>query len=495
MSALLDLVAKAISYQKKQAILVATRLKAALQPDALLLAPIVMAGEETALHAIALGTRGQNINILMAADPRDREESNLLLAQLGVVIESYFASCRARGTFPQLIVSSSSEARCLDALSERCRAPYQPEAIQRLGALLAYPCERYEIAGQQCLLSAASLLREHYVFGQSDSEHLGALLHWMHPTQASTGSACFWEDLRSAEESPMGLRTSVIVDRALEPILKERKEAKQRNAPRRTLEALHQQAHQLLAPEVTRRYQAIESALSVLESNKLSYLQPLQQLSQMEAEEFAHFMESRDKGFFIAKQDSAKAATFKLSSREDSFENYSIALLYHDPIEQARARMSGVIVDATVEAIELDTNSKRHRVTLRSQQSALHLRKHDELCLLSDPRLQVVVLDIQKTSPTASRSPLSKDWRGFGVQITVEITKGMRAVGLPTVGQSLSFGPSPANWGRIFDLRKQLKKRLENTPQTHQPEPLLEGSHAGTIPEDLLAAILALQGK
>lgn len=503
MSELLDLVAKTLSFEKKQAILVASHLKAALQPDALLLCPVVMAGEETALHAIALGCRGQTPEVLSVPDPRDREESTPFLMQVGERIESYFASCRSRGTFPQLVVSSVAEVRCLDALSERCRAQYLPEAVQRLGALLAYPTERYESAGQQTLLTATGLLSAHYAFGQQESEHLGALLHWLVPP---TGGD-FFQALREIEEVPMGIRTPLALDRELEPLLHEYKDLKRSYASPIALSLLRRKVHLLLFPVVELRYRAIEKALSLLEAQHLPYLPPLQSLSQREAEEFASFMLSRDKGFHLPKKDSAKAATFKLSTREEDQESYEAALLYHDPLAQARARLAGIIIDGIVEEPIQDSTSKptSYRFVLLSQQTTLHLRKRDELCLLSDPRLSVVVTNVQKAAGVT--------------RIHLQITKGMRAVGLPAPGQELSFGPTPPNFGRIFDLRKQLKNRLSNPSWTHQEEASrprtppeacsgsdrtlkraceeasipASGPNTGTLPEDPLAALEALQ--
>ncbi|HKC76166.1 MAG TPA: hypothetical protein VKF37_18495 [Chloroflexota bacterium] len=123
MSDLMSLVQCMEALRRGRAVRITSHRHVAIQPHALVLAPLVLAGEDTAVHILALGGLGQPARIRYVADPRQRDDLNTrLVAWLSHRLERYYAQCLADGTYPQLWVSSGAGARLLDVLPDRLRA-------------------------------------------------------------------------------------------------------------------------------------------------------------------------------------------------------------------------------------------------------------------------------------------------------------------------------------------------------------------------------------
>src|SRR5581483_4311477 len=155
----------------------ASHRQVSIQPDALVLAPLAMAGENTTIHVVAYGLIGRPPRILCVPDPRKRDDQFRLFTQLGADIEAIFRRCRDAGRFPQLWVSSGPVAAHLDTLADRLRYNRLNAAVKRFGELLSYATDRYPFAGQQALVTATGALKLHWATGQQEGEdeHLGAL--------------------------------------------------------------------------------------------------------------------------------------------------------------------------------------------------------------------------------------------------------------------------------------------------------------------------------
>ncbi len=66
-----------------------------VQRDALILAPLLMNGEDISIHIAAVGRRGDAPRLLWVPDPRDRRARDGLLAHLAEIVDAYFLE-RAR---------------------------------------------------------------------------------------------------------------------------------------------------------------------------------------------------------------------------------------------------------------------------------------------------------------------------------------------------------------------------------------------------------------
>lgn len=442
-----------------------------------------MAGEDTTVHALAFGRAGQAPSLLSVPDPRFRDDQYKLLERLSDTLEEYFAERRARGSYPQLVVSCAAGVTLLDVLSERLRSQRDDHKLRRLGELLGYAAGRYPIAGQQILLSATAALRLHFATGQQagEDEHLGALLTWISPPKEES----FWEALTRAEEEPMGVKTDPAFDnKVLTPMVMAYNRGR-RDGASSSLQAVRAgQIHEALAPVVTRIYENTQKALSLLREELPSPLPALAALEKREAEELQSFMRSREAGYFLSLRDRPRPAVFRLEAREDALEQLEAARLYGDQIARAEAVLSGSVLVGVVQnprELKHSPRQKELRFEVLSRQAGLRLRRRDELCLLSDPRLRVVVTDIQR--------------QGTESRVFVRVLRGMRAVGLLAEGQPVELGPSGPDWSSLPRLRGKLKIRLSQNNWTHDREgkiPLPIKSRQ-KHPEDPLAAVEALR--
>src|SRR5947209_1899068 len=98
----LDLVARLLAYEGGRAVQIATHQQVAIRPDALVVCPVAMAGEDTTVHIVAVGGIDGAPEIHCVPDPRLRDAQYELFAWLGAHIEQYFEARRLAGEYPQI---------------------------------------------------------------------------------------------------------------------------------------------------------------------------------------------------------------------------------------------------------------------------------------------------------------------------------------------------------------------------------------------------------
>jgi hypothetical protein len=478
----LDIVARLLAYEAGRAVRISTHGLVAIRPDALVLCPLAMAGEDTTVHIVAVGRVGCKGEIYCVPDPRVRDSQYELFTWLGERVESYFAACRQFREYPQIWVSSRSVADHLDTLADRLRYNHDNPAVMRFGEFLSYQTDRYPVAGQQALVTATGALRMHKATGQQpgEDEHLGALLTWIEPPQGNN----ILDAVAMAERVPMGVKTDPEFDRdILEPRVRAYNKARRSNAPPAELRQLARLIRGALEPVARRIYDAVQHAILTLTRMKLPPLPALRNLEEREREEFESFMRSRDAGYHIPLRDKPRLAAFKLAAREDAADNFEAAVLSGDGVGRARARLAGHTVCGQVENAQrtrLGPHRFRYQLDLVSRQRVLRVRLRDELVSLRDPRLRVTVVNVSREGPVT--------------RISVMITHGQQAVGLPASGTTLDFAKAVPDWGRLIRTRTQLQQRLAATPWTHdeQAAPPV-ATRARLPPDDPLAEVEALR--
>jgi hypothetical protein len=477
----LDLVARLLAYEKGRAVGIATHRIVALQPDALVLCPLAMAGEDTTVHIIAVGRINRPPEIYCVPDPRVRDIQYELFVWLGTRIERHFEVCRLAGKYPQIWVSSGAVADHLDTLADRLRYNRENAIVKRFGELLSYQTERYPVAGQQALITATSALRMHLATGQQpgEDEHLGALLAWIEPPRDTH----ILDAVALAEKVSMGVKTDPEFDRGiLEPRVSAYNGARRAGAGAAELRQRAGLIQQVLEPVVRTIYDGTQRAIRILSSMKLPPLSGLQNLDERERDEFEAFMRSRDAGHHLPLRDKPKPAVFKLAAREDAADNYEAAVLCGDDFGRARARLAGRITYGKVEnprRTHLGPRLYRYEFDVVSRQRVLHVRVRDELAGLDDPRLRVSVANIHR--------------EGTVTRISLEIMHGKRSVGLPLAGTTLELTKVVPEWDRLIRTRGQLAKRLAVTPWTHEERDIPPVTRVRRPPRDPLAKIEELR--
>ena len=474
----IDMVARLLAFRNGRAERIASHRQVVIKPNAAILCPIAMAGEDTTIHIVAFGRIGAPPEIRCVADPRVRDDQYTLFEWMGDKIERYFQACRTSGDYPQLWVSSTAAASHLDTLADRFRYNRDNVRVRRFGELLSYATERFPVAGQQTLVTATSALRLHFATGQQDGEdeHLGALLTWIEPP---IRNAIFTAVAR-AEEIPMGVKTDPAFDRrTLAPLVQAFNAARHSNASATSLDRHRTAIQQVLEPVVREIYCGVQRAITILMQLGLPSLPDLTALSTRERDEYLSFMDARDQGIPLPLHDKAKRAAFGLADREDALENLERATLRGDRVTRARACLAGdVVVGIVSNARRLHTGPHRysHRFDISSTQRKLHIRRCDDLVLLTEPRLVALVRDVRRSGRTTL--------------ISLEVVRGMRCVGTPANGTQVQMGKPAPDWNHIFLLRKQMGSRLRNVPWTHQDNALpASAPSAMQPPADLVQAV------
>ncbi|WP_338832587.1 hypothetical protein [Bradyrhizobium sp. 27S5] len=244
MADLVHVAARLRALQRGQAVPIVAQRQLVIQPHARILTLLAMAGEDTSVHAAALGRFGYSPEINVVADPRRRDDQYGLLRWLLPLFEAYYAECRAAGTFPQIWVSSSGALGHLDTLADRLRFTDEGD-IKRLGTLWTYAGERSPVAGQQALIAATKALCAHFASGQQEGEdeHLGSLLTWIEPPAGRDIFAA----VATAEAQPMAEKTDPRFDRtALQPAIQDYNRARSAGESQAVLSFYHARIQQLL---------------------------------------------------------------------------------------------------------------------------------------------------------------------------------------------------------------------------------------------------------
>lgn len=454
MGDLINVVARLRALQHGQAVAVVSQRQLVIQPHARVLTMLAMAGEDTSVHAIALGRFGEAPIINICPDPRRRDDQNALLRWLLPYIESYYAECRAGGTFPQLWVSSAGALGHLDTLADRLRFTDEP-SIQRLGNLLTYAGERSPIAGQQALISATAALCAHYATGQQEAEdeHLGALLTWIEPPPGRD----IFASVAMAEQHPMGVKTDPRFDRnVLEPAIVNFHLAVDTGEPETVVAFQRIRIQQCLETVIRPIYAATQRALALLSEARWGANLGMADLEAEEARAFQRFMIDRDEGHFLLYNDRPKASAMKIVARENAVANVEAGMLRNDRAAREKGVMNGTVVRAQIIDIVEERVRPRvfeYHIELTSHQESLHLRKGDVLWTLEGPKQSFRINDVQRRGPFT--------W------ISGTILEGKRAAKRMVSGVTLDFGPKAPNWEGIKNELGQMSVRLANAPWTH----------------------------
>lgn len=476
MGDLVNVVARVRALQNGRAVPVVSQRQVVIQPHARILTLLAMAGEDTSVHAAALGRFGEPPQINVVADPRRRDDQYDLLRWLLPQFETYYAECRAAATFPQIWVASTGALGHLDTLADRLRFTDEPD-IQRLGTLWTYAGERSPVAGQQALISATAALRAHYATGQQESEdeHLGSVLTWIEPPAGRDIFAA----VAAAEAQPMGIKTDPRFDRnALQPAIEDFHAARNSGQPASVI-AFHQtRIQQLLEGVIRPIYANTQRAIALLTATRWQANPSLDALAQQEADEFERFMAGRDDGHFLPYHDKPKAAAMKIVAREHAVTNFDAGMLRHDRAAREKGVVNGSVLRAQIAVIAEEKIRPRlfeYHLELTSHQDSLHLRSGDVLWTLDDPKFSLRIDTVERRGPFT--------W------IEATVGTGKNTIKKMTSGLTLDFGPPAPDWRGIGNELGQMKKRLTYEPWTHGETLPAAVSVAKPMPTNLLAAV------
>jgi hypothetical protein len=479
MSDLMSLVQRLEALRRGRAVRITSHRHVAIRPHALVLAPLVLAGEETAVHVLALGGLGQPARIRYVADPRQRDDLNAhIFAWLSRRLERYYAQCLADGTYPQLWLSSGIGAQLITILPDRLRSARANPAAQRLGLLLTYQSQRRPYPGQQTLQAATEALRLHVATGQQagEDEHLAALLTWIFPPAGRS----IQDAVADAEREPSGIKTDPGWDSTrLAGLMAAYARARRTRAPAPVLAARAHAIGAALVPVVQPIYANIQRAIRVLRALPCMELPALARFEQQEAAEFAYYMKYINGGGAIAVRDSVARAAQGLATREAAAQLSAAVVRCEDRVARARARLEGHILTGRIDqyvCTHRGRNCYHIEFDLVSSQASPHVRVGDTIYWADNLLLGLAVTAHQR--------------QGTQTRLHVVVQTGSTLRAQLHDGLVLDLTTDKPDWNRLTRDRTHVARVLAVPPWTHTPAPPPPPSPMpGPVPPDLLQAV------
>ena len=465
MNAMIDPVARFVAYAEGQAFI--TKSAALLAPDPLApfgIAFIKMVAEE-AVQAVAFGDLTTDPQLLPRWNPMSRESGDL--APFAAALHAHIYNAISAGQCPRVWLPHESALTVADLLGRRYRRnPAASAELQRMGVELRALSEEYAITGQQAVVVATALLREHVVTGQAPVKdgHLGALLAWLDPPAGASGEQVAALADRRALVPASGVLEDREDDRA-EDMRRRAKAAGGIGPERRRLDALLESA-------ARREWRLLQQARAAWLDLGLPVAASTAGLVTSSRDRIAYELQigapTRSRGAALANlldtQEEAQAAAEDLQVRADS-------------LVRERARLSGHVIGAVVIGVTQQRPGFRPcRLTLQTDQPVIRLRRGAKITPI-EARVTATVLDV------------TEDLGSNGWRIEVDVSSGVRS--RPGVG-------AQHDWVAASPPNLSVRKRSAYRAMQAAGHPLAVGgplpaARPRAMPDDLLAAARALR--
>ncbi len=457
----LDVVGALRALQRRRAQPMATCLHVTVQPHALVVCPLALAGAHGSVHVVAYGSIGQvEPHVLVAPDPRHPADREALLIRFGADLATYMDRCRAAGDYPQLWVTGMPTARHLGLVAERLRVHNATTPPGLLARHLAHFAARFPVAGQQALHVASHVIADHWATAEpgGPGAHLEALLLWFDAPAAVAGDGALFEGaLAEARNRPMGVRTDPLRDTALHRAVVAYSRAR-RSADRPSqggrveLDAPARAVWDILAPAARHAYDRVQRAVALIMGAGLAPLRGLDELDAAEADAFAYAMDALSAGRWSGRPSTRSMARSYLM-RQAAQENVDAALVLGDRVARARARLTGTVVAGTVVA-ERIVGTRDGVLVVRTAQPILRVRSGDQMYWADDTRLRLRIEDIRPEDVAD----------GATTVVILAITRGRRSVACPSPGAAIELVPAIPDWGRALRETARLSARPDAPP-------------------------------
>jgi hypothetical protein len=304
----------------------------------LVLIPLAMAGEANAPLAAMVGRSRSDPELLVVAQPRNRDQRFAFAAALGELLSAYVndhstvsepvAVDRGRDVryrfvdAPQLWVPNTGGVEFLRLFgrSTRFRSDAGHPAVPLLGRWLTFFANAAEVPGSALLVAAVQALALHWATGQSSAEdaHLGSLLAWIESGATAA---------RVAErEPPAGPATDPEFDnRVLAPLIESGDAAGLASVLREQLTPVWEQMWRAL--DLLRTLPPGARVDSRWDSDRDAFSGFVQYLA--------------DGGPPQPRRDGAVAAAARLHHLEAAAARYEVQRAFDDPLVMAEHRLTG----------------------------------------------------------------------------------------------------------------------------------------------------------
>ncbi|MCA2215369.1 hypothetical protein [Jidongwangia harbinensis] len=315
----------------------------------LVLVPLAMAGEANAPLAALVGTDRAAPELLVVAQPRNRDQRFAFAAALAERVLAYLDSCigeteavavdRGRDVrhryvdAPQLWVPNTGGVEFVRLLGRSTRfrsvdGEYPvPPSVPLLGRWLTFFANSAEMPGSSLLLNAVQALGLHWATGQSSVEdaHLAALLAWIEPPAGRTGV----EAARDAElQPPAGPATDPDFDNAvLAPLM---------SVPEPDVAALTAVLREQMTPAWEQVWRSLDLLRALPAGDRVAGRWD------GDRDTFSAYVQYlADGGAPQPRRDGAVAAAARLHRLENAAGRYAVQRAFDDPLVMADYRLTG----------------------------------------------------------------------------------------------------------------------------------------------------------
>jgi hypothetical protein len=469
----LKAVARLLAQERGEALCFTRERPYPLSDSPMVMVPIVMAGESPSLFALGIGDGVRAWRLHVCTEPRNRDQQYAMLGEAAQHMEMFLGAWETnKELMPQLLTSSGDASRvCLLTVHRMTYAP-QP-GLRSVGRRLHWLDRVFEQPDSAALVNMPWAICELFATGQDDraDSHLGAVLEWLKPADGQ-----IYNRLLRAEECPTSTSTAPRLDNEkLMPLVEALGRATESHTS--TTARLRTEIEQILADEVSRRYQLIEIALTKCRAFP----------SSAAADHIQHRDRTRyDRNLaYVANPEnllaaglSGHAATDEFLSRELNAEYLQQVMLRSVSSSRSSARLSGDILAGRV--VRRDIQKKGRKTTIqyqiRSNQERLAMRRGDSTTLLDDEAFEFSVVDFN-LDPSGDTT------------VTLELTSGKTKPGQPDVGDYIELAEPISSPERIARTMCIARDRLRRKPA------LRTNNARRAASEDYLSGIKRLRRK
>jgi hypothetical protein len=462
-----------------------------LSDEPLVLIPLMQAGEAAAPLAVMAGTERDKPQLLLVAQPRNRDQRFDFLTGLAELLVPYLEQRRSHTETveatknhdewqrctdaPQLILPNPGGVEALRLLGRSARfrtvdGPYPVDArVPLLGRYLTWFAEdRAPMPGSSVCLALTSVLAQHWATGQSalEDQHLPALLSWIDPPRGMTGA----EAALLAEDPdlvpPAGPSTDPAFDTGvLAPLVRAQEEARAAEDLRAVTKA-EEELRVALAAQLEPTWQTVWRGIDVLRSLPAAASDQLRW--QVDRGRFTDFVTGIEEGAPPQpKRPSAVSAARRLADLESAQQSYDRSQAIDDPLVLAGYRVGGEAFAGRITFVDAERQEiKGKRAWPRP---LVVLETADEVIL----RPGVKLASPARASQTVRLRSVRASQTGGGYEVELELQSGMgrgktpEEGSVPLVGEERCYATFLAEQrGSRPDLPE-----ADQTPWTHGGPP------------------------
>ena len=466
MTTINDLAARIVAHHSRRAVPVRSSAAIAYDPDqAFGIAPIRVVSEQR-VQALAFGTVGNVPQVIAIWNPLSRESGGL--DAFAAALDVYVSSCLDEETLPRIWLPHRAALDMVELLGHRYRTNRNASPLlQRMGAICLGLVNESMFAGQQVVVIASELLKQHVATGQSPVEdsHLGALLAWVNPPSGV--------DPRFEAERRALIPAAAMLDRPVDDEV-ERLRSVAKLGGRRGA-AAQRRIEELLVGAATDEWTLLNEARDAFWHLGLT---PVPDVGSLLSESYERIKYALPRD--ISRPANPDTLARLLGEREYALDLEEDVLFRGDTNAREQARSDGRVIRSEVVAIDQPSPSRHPcTLTLRVVQPVMRVRVGTGLKTINN-KLEGKVLSIRE------------DPVGSGKLLEVRLNKGVQGSVCPGIGAHVDLLDTVT-----VDLRFRRREVLDVMKAQHVPlvygDALPAPSSRSIASPDLLAVSVNLR--